>query len=38
MTQVVQVLRGELPVYTVNTDVKMKWMTRWGKKVYGGTK
>jgi D-3-phosphoglycerate dehydrogenase len=32
MTQVVQALRGELPVYTVNTDVKMKWMTRWGKK------
>jgi len=31
MTQVVQALRGELPIYTVNTDVKTKWMTRWGK-------
>lgn len=32
MTQVVQALRGELPEYTVNTDVKGKWMTRWGRK------
>lgn len=32
MTQVVQALQGELPVYTVNTDVKTKWMARWGKK------
>ena len=32
MTQVVQALRGELPVYTVNPDVRTKWMTRWGKK------
>ena len=32
MTQVVQALKGELPVYTVNTDVKVKWMIRWGKK------
>lgn len=32
MTQVVQALRGELPLYMVNTDVKTKWMTRWGKK------
>jgi len=32
MTQVVQALRGELPAYTVNTEVKTKWMTRWGKK------
>jgi D-3-phosphoglycerate dehydrogenase len=31
MTQVVQALRGELPLYTVNTDVKTKWMVRWGK-------
>jgi D-3-phosphoglycerate dehydrogenase len=31
MTQVVQALRGELPLYTVNTDVKTKWMARWGK-------
>ena len=33
MTQVVQALGGKLPLYTVNTDVKTKWMTRWGKKV-----
>jgi D-3-phosphoglycerate dehydrogenase len=32
MTQVVQALKGELPAYTVNTDVKAKWMIRWGKK------
>ncbi len=32
MTQVVQALGGEFPSYTVNTDVKTKWMTRWGKK------
>jgi D-3-phosphoglycerate dehydrogenase len=32
MTQVIQALGGELPLYTVNTDVKTKWMTRWGKK------
>ncbi len=32
MTQVVQALKGEFPVYTVNTDVKTKWMARWGKK------
>jgi len=32
MTQVVQALRGEFPMYTVNTDVKAKWITRWGKK------
>lgn len=32
MTQVVQALQGELPVYTVNTDVKTKWMARWGRK------
>ncbi|HVP80373.1 MAG TPA: C-terminal binding protein [Thermodesulfobacteriota bacterium] len=31
MTQVVQALRGELPLYTVNPDVKKKWMTRWSK-------
>jgi D-3-phosphoglycerate dehydrogenase len=31
MTQVVQALRGKLPLYTVNTDVKATWMTRWGK-------
>ena len=38
MTQVVQALKGELPVYTVNADVKTKWMTRWGKKVLGGAR
>ena len=32
MTQVVQALRGELPRYTVNAEVKPKWMARWGKK------
>lgn len=32
MTQVVQALRGEFPVYTVNTEVKSKWMARWGVK------
>ncbi|MCK9364762.1 MAG: C-terminal binding protein [Syntrophales bacterium] len=32
MTQVVQALRGEFPVYTVNTEVKNKWMARWGVK------
>jgi len=32
MTQVVQALRGEWPAYTVNIEVKTKWMTRWGKK------
>jgi D-3-phosphoglycerate dehydrogenase / 2-oxoglutarate reductase len=32
MSQVVQALKGELPDYTVNTDVKNKWMARWGKK------
>jgi D-3-phosphoglycerate dehydrogenase len=32
MTQVIQALQGELPAYTVNTDVKTKWTARWGKK------
>ncbi len=32
MTQVVQALRGEYPLYTVNTDVKNTWMTRWSKR------
>jgi D-3-phosphoglycerate dehydrogenase len=31
VTQVVQALKGELPAYTVNTEVKKKWMSRWGK-------
>ena len=33
MTQVVQALQGEYPLYTVNPDVKKKWMTRWSKGV-----
>ncbi len=33
MTQVVQALGGEFPSYTVNTDVRAKWMTRWGRKM-----
>ena len=32
MTQVIQALRGEFPVYTVNAEVKTKWMARWGKR------
>ena len=35
MTQVIQALRGELPAYTVNPEVKTKWMARWGKKGSG---
>jgi D-3-phosphoglycerate dehydrogenase len=31
MTQVVQALKGELPAYTVNMEVKNKWLARWGK-------
>ena len=30
VTQVVQAFRGELPAYTVNVEVKAKWMARWG--------
>lgn len=32
MTQVVRALNGEWPIYTVNVEVKSKWMARWGKK------
>jgi D-3-phosphoglycerate dehydrogenase / 2-oxoglutarate reductase len=32
MTQVVQALKGELPMYTVNADVKARWLKKWGKK------
>jgi D-3-phosphoglycerate dehydrogenase len=32
MTQVVQALQGEFPAYTVNGEVKTKWMARWGKR------
>jgi D-3-phosphoglycerate dehydrogenase / 2-oxoglutarate reductase len=31
VTQVVQALKGKLPVYTVNTEVKKKWLSRWAK-------
>jgi hypothetical protein len=33
MTQVIQALKGELPAYTVNPDVRKKWLERWGRKV-----
>ncbi len=32
MTQVCQALRGEFPAYSVNPDVKDRWIARWGKK------
>ena len=32
MTQVVRALNGEWPNYTVNTEVKTAWMSRWGRK------
>ena len=32
MTQVIQALKGEFPAYTVNVDVKKKWMSRWAKE------
>ena len=32
ITQVVQALGGVVPAYTVNPEVKTKWMARWGKK------
>jgi len=38
MTQVVQALAGELPIYTVNPEVKSKWMARWGKRTGGQEK
>ena len=38
LTQVIQALRGEFPVYTVNGDVKTKWMARWGKRTGGQEK
>ncbi|MGQ9647815.1 MAG: C-terminal binding protein [Thermodesulfobacteriota bacterium] len=30
MTQVVQALKGELPLYTVNPEVKNLWLEKWG--------
>jgi D-3-phosphoglycerate dehydrogenase / 2-oxoglutarate reductase len=33
MTQVVQALKGEWPLYAVNVDVKARWMKRWGNAV-----
>jgi D-3-phosphoglycerate dehydrogenase / 2-oxoglutarate reductase len=35
MTQVVQALRGEFPVYAVNTEVKQAWLKRWGGRSTG---
>ena len=32
MTQVVAALKGEWPVYAVNTEVKEKWLEKWGKQ------
>lgn len=32
MTQVIKALIGQWPEYTVNTEVKSKWMAKWGKK------
>ncbi len=32
MTQVVRALNGEWPIYTVNAEVKSKWMAKWGRK------
>jgi phosphoglycerate dehydrogenase-like enzyme len=32
MTQVLQALRGELPVYTVNPEVKSRWLARWAAR------
>ncbi len=33
MTQVVMALKGEWPTYAVNSEVRQKWLERWGKKV-----
>jgi D-3-phosphoglycerate dehydrogenase len=32
MTQIIQALKGELPAYTVNPEVKAKWLARWSAK------
>ncbi len=32
MTQVLMALKGEWPVYAVNTEVKEKWLEKWGKQ------
>jgi D-3-phosphoglycerate dehydrogenase / 2-oxoglutarate reductase len=32
MTQVIQALQGALPTYTVNPEVRNKWMARWGRQ------
>ncbi len=32
MTQVLMALKGEWPVYAVNTAVKEKWLEKWGKQ------
>ncbi len=31
MTQVLQALRGEFPLYTVNPEVKSLWLKKWGR-------
>ena len=33
MTQVVQALNGEWPLYALNGEVEKKWMKKWGKSV-----
>jgi hypothetical protein len=32
LTQVLMALKGEWPVYAVNTEVKEKWLEKWGKQ------
>lgn len=32
MTQVIKALNGQWPDYTVNSEVKSRWMAKWGKK------
>ncbi len=32
MTQVVQALKGDWPIYAVNPDARAQWENRWGKK------
>jgi hypothetical protein len=31
MTQVVEALKGEFPLYAVNPEVKELWSQKWGK-------
>jgi hypothetical protein len=32
LTQVVAALKGEWPVYAVNTEVERQWLEKWGKQ------